>query len=67
MSTEGGIDATIGQVERSFFHRHLGAAHPGVDVPALPHIILGAPAFGLGLLDRRDRGVALCPRGFHGC
>src|SRR5499426_1989524 len=54
MPTKGGIDATIGQVERSFFHRHLGAAHPCIDVPALPHIILGAPAFGLGLLDRRD-------------
>src|SRR5262245_57133487 len=67
MPTEGGIDATIGQVKCSFFHRHLGAAHPCVDIPALPHIILGAPAFGLGLLDRRDRGVALSPRGFHGC
>src|SRR5207247_3326434 len=67
MTTEGGIDATIGQVESSFFHRHLRGAHPCVDVPALPHRILCAPAFGLRLLDSRDRGVALRPGSFHGC
>src|SRR5262249_17822992 len=39
-TTEGGIDATIGQIQRGFVHRDLRGPYACVDVAALPHRIL---------------------------